>query len=163
MERRTTVYHKIVPDNYKEIILPENLRLIDDFTDYLHAIDRSPNTIFQYEGDLKIFFTYNAMFNENKRFTEITKREFAKFQSYVLSVSGVDNFAEEITDILGKPFYFHCLRHQLCTRLFKIGLPAHVIKEYFGWAGLEMTNIYNDNDASDLFGKYFTKEGIKGA
>ena len=334
MARRSTVYNKITSEESLAKILPENKRLMEDFLDYLRSVDRSPKTIEQYRGDLNIFFSYNMEHNDNKRFTEITKREFARFQSYALtewrwssnrvrrvkavisslsnfiecildeeeeyagyrpvirkiespvkeprrektiitddevkmvldtlveqkkyqcacafalaafsgarksellrfkvcyfddenimenaalyrtpekvvtkgrgsagkaltkytlmdfkkyldlwmaerkrlgidnemifvnkdgqplSVSSLDKYADYITGILGKPFYFHSLRHQLCTRLFKIGLPADVIQEYFGWAGLEMTSVYNDSDASDTFGKYFTAEGIKGA
>lgn len=80
-----------------------------------------------------------------------------------MSISGMDSFAETITRLLGRPFYFHALRHQLCTRLFKLGLPSDVIQEYFGWSSSEMLNIYNDSQASDSFGKFFTKEGIKGS
>ena len=333
MAGRATIYNRIVTKQAYDSILPENKQLIADFVDYLKAVDRSPRTIEQYKGDLKIFFCYNAEHNGNKRFTEITKREFAKFQSHVLdnwkwspnrtrrvkasisslsnfiekildeepeyagyrsvirkiespaleprrektivtdeevqrvldslteqgefqcacmfalaaysgsrrnellrfkvsyfddanimetaalyrtpekiqtkgrgshgkalykytllefkpyldawmkererlgleseyifinrkngvlSESAVDKYSRKVADILGKPFYFHCLRHQLCTRLFRIGVPANIIQEFFGWSGLEMTNVYNDLEASDSFGKYFTKDGIKG-
>lgn len=75
----------------------------------------------------------------------------------------LDYYCENITEILGRPFYFHSLRHQLCSRLFRLGLPSDVIQEYFGWTSSEMLNIYNDNEASDSFGKFFTKDGIKGS
>ena len=333
MSGRFTVYNRIVSEETFAKILPENLKLANDFLDYLKAIDRAASTIRQYENDLHIFFAYNAEQNGNKRFTEISKREFANFQSYALtewkwssnrirrvksvlsslsnyiecmldeeeeyaghrpvirkiassvlepcrektiitdkevqtvldeliskekyqcacafalasfsgsrksellrfkvryfddenimkdaalyktpekivtkgrgskgkslykytlldfkkyfdlwmaersklgiesemllvnrngqplSVGALDEYAKYITDILGKPFYFHSLRHQLCTRLFKIGIPANIIQEFFGWSNLEMTNIYNDSDSSDFFGKYFTKDGLKG-
>ena len=79
------------------------------------------------------------------------------------TVSTMDSISETITKILGRDFYFHSLRHQLCSRLFRIGLPADVIQEYFGWSSSEMLNIYNDNEASESFGKYFTSDGIKGS
>ena len=88
---------------------------------------------------------------------------FAKQDGSVLTAGVLDSYAEHITKILGRPFYFHSLRHQLCTRLFKLGLPADVIKEYFGWSSIEMTTVYNDAEASESFGKYFTSEGIRGA
>ncbi len=81
----------------------------------------------------------------------------------VLKVSTLNSFTNTISKILGRDFYFHALRHQLCSRLFRIGLPADVIQEYFGWSSSEMLNIYNDNEASDSFGKFFTKDGIKGS
>ncbi len=74
-----------------------------------------------------------------------------------------DSYAETISKYLGKPFYFHSLRHQLCSRLFRLGLPADVIQEYFGWSSADMLGIYNDNEASDSFGEFFTADGIKGA
>ena len=80
-----------------------------------------------------------------------------------LSVGSMDNYAEYFSKLLGRPFYWHSLRHQLCTRLFKLGLPANVIQEYFGWSSIEMTSVYNDSDASDTFGQYFTSDGIKGS
>lgn len=80
----------------------------------------------------------------------------------LLSVSTLDYYTENISNILGRPFYFHSLRHQLCSRLFRIGLPSDVIQEYFGWSSADMLNIYNDNEASDSFGKFFTNDGIKG-
>lgn len=79
------------------------------------------------------------------------------------TIATLDSFSETITRILGRPFYFHSLRHQLCSRLFRIGLPSDVVQEYFGWSSSEMLNIYNDNEASDSFGKYFTSDGIKGS
>ena len=333
MSGRRTVYNNITSNDSIAKILPDNKSLMDDFLDYLKSIDRSPNTISQYRADLLIFFVWNMEHNENKKFIEITKREFARFQSHALnewkwssnrirrvkacissmsnyvenmldeeeefrdyrsvikriespvkepvrektiisdeevkmildtlvkeekyqcacvfalaafggarksellrfkvsyftddnimdnaalyktpekivtkgrgsggkkvykytllefkpyydlwmkrrrelgidsemlfakndgsplSIGIMDSYASYITKILGRPFYFHSLRHQLCTRLFKIGLPADVIKEFYQWQSLEMTQVYNDNDASDSFGKYFTADGIKG-
>lgn len=78
-------------------------------------------------------------------------------------VSTMDSISETVTRILGRPFYFHSLRHFLCSRLFRIGLPADIIQEYFGWSSADMLGIYNDNEASDSFGKYFTSDGIKGS
>jgi hypothetical protein len=37
-----------------------------------------------------------------------------------------------------------------------------VIQSYFGWSSAEMLNVYNDSEAEDSFGQYFTAEGIKG-
>lgn len=80
----------------------------------------------------------------------------------VIPISALDTYAKIISKYLGKHFYFHALRHQLCTRLFKIGLPSDIIQSYFGWSSADMLNIYNDNEAEDSFGKFFTSEGIKG-
>ena len=331
---RSTVYNQITSEESIAKILPENKSLYEDFLDYLKSIDRSPNTIEQYESDLRIFFTWNVENNNNKKFIDISKREFARFQSHALNewgwssnrirrvksvlssmsnfvedildeedefagyrsvikkiespvkevvrdktvitndevqmildklveekkyqcacvfalaafggarktellrykvsyfddenimdsahlyrtpekiqtkgrgkggkslykytlldfkpyfdmwmnerkekgfdnemlfvkndgdplrIATLNSYAEHITKLLGRPFYFHSLRHQLCTRLFKLGLPADIIQEYFGWSSIEMTTIYNDSEASDSFGKYFTADGIKGS
>ncbi len=88
---------------------------------------------------------------------------FVNKSGEVATVSMLDSFAETISRYLGRPFYFHSLRHQLCSRLFRLGLPADVIQEYFGWTSADMLSIYNDNEASDSFGAFFTNEGIKGS
>lgn len=331
---RSTVYNNIVDDEVFKNVNKDNKELMEDFLDYLVSIDRSKTTIAQYRNDLKIFFCWNYANNDNKNFTELTKREFAKFQKHALTewqwssnrlarekstLSSLSNYienilddeienykpvvrkvespikqpvrektvisdvevqnildtlvadkkyreacafalaafggarksellrykvsyfddenimsdaalyktpekiktkgrgskgkelikytlmdfkkyldlwmnerkefntpdneyifcdlstgktstisifetmSEDITEILGRPFYFHALRHQLCSRLFRLGLPSDVIQEYFGWNSAEMLNIYNDNEASDSFGNYFTKDGIKGS
>ena len=82
---RSTVYNNITTEELVAQILPENQTLSTDFLEYLRSIDRSPTTIEQYKSDLKIFFVYNLQFNNNKRFTEITKREFARFQNHAIN------------------------------------------------------------------------------
>lgn len=77
-----------------------------------------------------------------------------------MKVSTLDSWTNQFSEILGVPFYFHCMRHQLCTRLLRHSLPQSVIQEYFGWSSAEMISIYSDLDISDEFGKYFSKEGI---
>lgn len=106
---------------------------------------------------------YDLWMNERKEKNLDNEYLFVRSNGEIMSISGMDSFAETITRLLGRPFYFHALRHQLCTRLFKLGLPSDVIQEYFGWSSSEMLNIYNDSQASDSFGKFFTKEGIKGS
>lgn len=110
---RKTVYNNITSEESLSQILPENKELAKDFLDYLKSIDRSPNTISQYKSDLDIFFVYNLENNDNKRFTEITKREFARFQNHALNewkwspkrirrvkstLSSLSNYIENILD-----------------------------------------------------------------
>lgn len=73
----------------------------------------------------------------------------------------LDSYADTCTQILGQPFYFHCLRHQLCSRLCKYNLPPKIIQEYFGWSSQDLISTYDDNEAVDDFGKYFTADGIQ--
>lgn len=110
---RKTVYNNITSEESLSQILPENKELIKDFLDYLRSIDRSPNTISQYKSDLDIFFVYNLENNGNKRFPDITKREFARFQNHALNewgwspkrirrvksvLSSLGNYIEDILD-----------------------------------------------------------------
>ena len=110
---RKTVYNSITDQESLSQILPENKELVNDFLDYLRSIDRSPNTIAQYKSDLDIFFVYNLKNNDNKKFTEITKREFTRFQNHALNewewspkrirrvkstISSLSNFIEDILD-----------------------------------------------------------------
>lgn len=73
----------------------------------------------------------------------------------------MDSYAQTCTRLLNVPFYFHCCRHALCTKLCKYNLPASVIQEYFGWSSQDLISVYDDTDASEDFGKYFTSEGIQ--
>lgn len=111
------------------------------------------------------FKKYYDLWMEERKKKGLLDNEFLFIRSNgeTMTVCGMDSFALTITSILGRPFYFHSLRHQLCSRLFRIGLPSDVIQAYFGWSSAEMLNIYNDNSASDSFGKFFTQEGIKGS
>lgn len=108
---RSTVYNNITSEEKKKLISKNNMDLMNDFLDYLSSIDRSPQTIAAYKNDLLIFFTYVLDAFENKNFQDITKREFARFQSHCLnewewspkrvrrvksSISSMSNFIENI-------------------------------------------------------------------
>lgn len=110
---RSRQYNKITDPESIAQINPENMALIEDFAIYLQSVDRSPQTIDHYKSDLQIFFVYNLQHNGNKRFTEITKREFVRFQNHALNVwewspnrirvvksaiSSLSNYIENILD-----------------------------------------------------------------
>lgn len=79
-----------------------------------------------------------------------------------IKISTLDSYADACTKILGVPFYFHSLRHQLTTAMTsKYNLPPQIIQEYFGWSNQDMISVYNDAEAADDFGKYFSADGIK--
>jgi len=73
----------------------------------------------------------------------------------------VDPWYTELTELSGKPFYLHSLRHNFTTRLLRAGVPAQVVKDIIQWDSLEMVNNYNDMSKSESFSKYFGAEGIK--
>ena len=110
---RARQYNKITDPESIAQINPENMALIEDFAIYLQSVDRSPQTIEHYKSDLQIFFVYNLQHNGNKRFTEVTKREFVRFQNHALNVwkwspnrirvvksaiSSLSNYIENILD-----------------------------------------------------------------
>lgn len=72
----------------------------------------------------------------------------------------IEVWKDEFSKILGVPFYFHCLRHKLCSELVAQNVPSEVIREFFMWDSADMIKIYNDNSAVDDFGKYFSSDGI---
>lgn len=110
---RSTVYNNICNEDKKKIINKDNIYLMEDFLDYLKSIDRSPQTISAYQSDLYIFFTFVLEHLDNKKFTDITKREFSRFQSHCLNewnwspkrirrvkstISSMSNFIENMLD-----------------------------------------------------------------
>lgn len=72
----------------------------------------------------------------------------------------IEGWKDEFSKIIGVPFYFHCLRHKLCSELVAQNVPSEIIREFFKWDSAEMISIYNDNSAVDDFGKYFSVDGI---
>lgn len=90
----------------------------------------------------------------------VTKRNGEYLQA---DITLMDSYAQTCSKILNKDFYFHSLRHFLCSKLCKKNIPTSIIQEYYGWSSVDMINIYNDNEATDSFGEYFTKDGIKEA
>lgn len=73
----------------------------------------------------------------------------------------LQSWKAKFTKILETDFYFHSLRHYLTTKLRANNIPDPVIKEFFGWESIDMIEIYDDNEAEDDFGKFFSEEGIK--
>ena len=110
---RTMKYNAISSKEKLDKIDKQNKFLKTEFLEYLKSVDKAVSTIEQYTNDLNIFFCWNYDSNENKPFTKITKREFAKFQNHALSVwewspkrirrvkatlSSLSNFIENILD-----------------------------------------------------------------
>ena len=94
-------------------INPSNLRLKDDFLNYLRSVQRSPRTIAGYDNDLLIFFTFVKERLGNKDFIKISKRDYAAYQYWLVNengnsparvrrlksaVSSMSNFVENICD-----------------------------------------------------------------
>lgn len=85
---RKTVYNKITNEDSIKNINPKNKQLTEDFLIHKSSTDRAPSTIKGYRNDLEIFFCWNLEFNNNKPFTDINKRELARFQGHVINEWG---------------------------------------------------------------------------
>lgn len=90
-----------------------NMRLKLDFLNYLKSVKRSQGTIDGYSNDLDIFFTWNYLFNNDKDFIKISKRDMVTYQGWLLdengnsparvrrlkaAISSLSNFVENILD-----------------------------------------------------------------
>jgi integrase len=110
---RATQKNKITNQELLNEVLKWNRDLEEDFLVYLKSVDRSEGTLNQYRSHLNIFFVWNLQMNGNKKFIEITKREFARFQNHALTewrwspkriravksaISSMSNFIENILD-----------------------------------------------------------------
>lgn len=87
-EGRSTVYNEITTDDKLKQVHKENKELEEDFLDYLASTNKSKGTIKQYRANLHIFWCWNLEYNENKRFTKLTKRELVRFQKHALDEWG---------------------------------------------------------------------------
>lgn len=83
-------------------------------------------------------------------------------------VDSLNSWAVSLSNVSGRDFYFHSLRHYFVSYLSRSGIPDSVIVTIVGWDTAEMFNIYNDNPKDDQIGMYFadgdisipTKKGI---
>ena len=83
---RSTVYNNICSPEKLSHVNPENVRLGNDFLEYLTSIDRSKTTIKGYGADLNIFWTWCVDYCDNKFFVDLSKRDIVKFQNHCLNV-----------------------------------------------------------------------------
>lgn len=72
-----------------------------------------------------------------------------------------DSWANTFSRILGKPFYFHSMRHYFTTKLLESNLPESVVQDLIGWDSGDMVKLYNDASGEAQFEKYFGADGIK--
>lgn len=77
-----------------------------------------------------------------------------------IETSQLDSWAKSFTNILGKPFYWHSLRHYFTTKLKSSGIPDGVVQDVIGWDSADMVKIYDDTPSEEQFEKYFGKNGI---
>lgn len=73
----------------------------------------------------------------------------------------LDSYAKAFSRILGCDFYFHCMRHNFTTEMLRSGIPAEVVKNPVGWESVDLVSTYDDRSKDEVFGQYFTEDGIK--
>jgi len=110
---RKTKQNDITSPELLAQVNPDNIRLKRDFISYMQSVQRSPNTISAYENDINIFFVWNLLKNNNKFFTQVTKRDFASYQHWLInenansparvrrlksSLSSMSNYIQNICD-----------------------------------------------------------------
>lgn len=78
-----------------------------------------------------------------------------------MSPATLDSWAITYTNIIGKEFYWHSLRHFFTTQCLKKNLPSSVVQEIVGWESADMVNLYNDTTTEETLSKYFDENGIK--
>lgn len=116
---RKTVYNAIFTTELYDQVSKENKEILKEFMEYLRSTDKSPQTIYQYENDIRIFLIWNLQNNNNKFFVDFSKRDVMRFQSYMLnelkhspnrvrrlkaSISSMANFVEGMMDDLYPQF-----------------------------------------------------------
>ena len=112
MSRKTKMNSITSPELIAQIN-PDNIRLKNDFLEYLKSIQRSPGTIVGYDNDLDIFFVWVLKNARNKFFVDISKRDLVAYQNWLInenqnspsrvrrlkaSISSLSNFVEAILD-----------------------------------------------------------------
>ena len=85
---RKTKQNDITSPELLRQVNPDNMRLKQDFLDYLRSVQRSPKTIAGYDNDIDIFWVWNLTRNNNKFFPKITKRDYAAYQSWLINENG---------------------------------------------------------------------------
>ena len=85
---RKTKQNEITSPELLSQVNSENIRLKQDFIAYLQSVQRSPKTIAGYANDLDIFWVWNLQNNGNKFFPKISKRDYAAYQHWKMSLRG---------------------------------------------------------------------------
>ena len=84
-----------------------------------------------------------------------------KWLNEQVDTSLLDSWARTFSNMLGKSFYWHSLRHYFTTKLKSSGIPDSVVQDVIGWDSADMVKIYDDTPSEEQFEKYFGSKGIK--
>ena len=89
------------------------------------------------------------------------KKQDGKWIDEPMPITTLDSWSRSFTTLLGKPFYWHSLRHYFTTKLISYDIPSSVIQDIIGWDSADMVNRYDDTEKDQRFEKYFGSDGIK--
>lgn len=115
---KKNIYHSLVDEETWGRVLKDNKDLLKDFLDYCRASDKSPQTIYQYEQQLRVVFVWILNECENKFFCDIKKREWVRFVGYLVNdleaspnrvasiKSAISSFSNYIENILDEEFNY---------------------------------------------------------
>lgn len=110
---RKTKQNKLTTPELIAQINPKNIRLMNDFLDYLRSVGKAESTVKAYTSDLYIFFVWVLQNADNKYFPEISKRDIVSYQNWLLrenensaarvrrlkaTLSSLSNYIEAILD-----------------------------------------------------------------
>ena len=84
VQKRNTFRKVITSEELDAQINPENIKLADRFLKNF-ATKRSPNSVISYRSNLRMFFTWNLLYNNNKFFVDIRKIELMDFFDYCVT------------------------------------------------------------------------------
>lgn len=110
---RKTRMNSITSPELLAQVNPDNMRLKNDFLEYLKSVRRSEGTIAGYSNDIDIFFVWVLQHSNNKPFSQISKRDIVAYQNWLVNengnspsrirrlkaaISSLSNFVENILD-----------------------------------------------------------------
>lgn len=160
---RKTKMNSITSAELIEQVNKDNMRLKNDFLEYLKSVQRSPGTIAGYSNDLDIFFVWVLQNAKNKSFVDITKRDIVAYQNWLINdnqnspsrvrrlkaaISSMSNFVEAILDDEPEFSGFRSI-------VKKIENPAlQPVREKTVW---------EDNELEDLLAKLIDKNAFEKA
>ena len=74
------------------------------------------------------------------------------------NIATFNSWANSFSEMTGRDFYIHSLRHFYCTALLRAHIPDSVVVEIIGWSSSEMLKIYDDTPKDEKLSAYF-KDG----
>lgn len=78
-----------------------------------------------------------------------------------IDVSTIDSYSRTFSNITGRNWYPHALRHYFTSYLLEQNLPEGVVQSIQGWSSSDMVRVYDDRTQDSQLEKYFGADGIK--